>query len=48
MTRDEMLAYCLAKPGAWLDRPWEGDEVVKVGSRISRSSAPPTVRHGWA
>ncbi|GAA3783742.1 MmcQ/YjbR family DNA-binding protein [Micromonospora maritima] len=34
MTREEMLAYCLAKPGAWLDRPWEGDEVVKVGSRI--------------
>lgn len=34
MERAEMLAYCLAKPGAWLDRPWEGDEVVKVGSRI--------------
>ncbi|MGV9981852.1 MmcQ/YjbR family DNA-binding protein, partial [Micromonospora wenchangensis] len=34
MTREEMLAYCLGKPGAWLDRPWEGDEVVKVGSRI--------------
>ncbi|MER7418513.1 MmcQ/YjbR family DNA-binding protein [Micromonospora peucetia] len=34
MTRDQMLAYCLAKPGARLDQPWEGDEVVKVGSRI--------------
>ena len=34
MDRAEMLAYCLAKPGAWLDQPWEGDEVVKVGSRI--------------
>lgn len=34
MERGEMLAYCLAKPGAWLDRPWEDDEVVKVGSRI--------------
>ncbi|GGO22712.1 MmcQ/YjbR family DNA-binding protein [Micromonospora parathelypteridis] len=34
MERAEMLAYCLAKPGAWLDQPWEGDEVVKVGSRI--------------
>ncbi|MEV4202716.1 MmcQ/YjbR family DNA-binding protein [Micromonospora globbae] len=34
MQREEMLAYCLAKPGAWLDQPWEGDEVVKVGSRI--------------
>ncbi|OZV73853.1 hypothetical protein CA850_30570 [Micromonospora echinospora] len=34
MTRDGMLAYCLAKPGAWEDRPWEDDVVVKVGSRI--------------
>ncbi|TDC27099.1 hypothetical protein E1211_29475 [Micromonospora sp. 15K316] len=34
MRREEMLAYCLAKPGSWLDQPWEGDEVVKVGSRI--------------
>jgi predicted DNA-binding protein (MmcQ/YjbR family) len=34
MTRDEMLAYCRAKPGAWEDRPWEDDLVVKVGSRI--------------
>ncbi|WP_330440878.1 MmcQ/YjbR family DNA-binding protein [Micromonospora sp. NBC_00821] len=34
MERAEMLAYCLAKPGAWLDQPWEGDEVVKVGGRI--------------
>jgi predicted DNA-binding protein (MmcQ/YjbR family) len=34
MTRDDLLAHCLAKPGAWLDQPWEGDVVVKVGSRI--------------
>ncbi|MEU1687978.1 MmcQ/YjbR family DNA-binding protein [Micromonospora sp. NPDC005707] len=34
MKREEMRSYCLAKPGAWLDQPWEGDEVVKVGSRI--------------
>jgi predicted DNA-binding protein (MmcQ/YjbR family) len=34
MTRDKMLAHCLAKPGAWLDEPWEGDVVVKVGSKI--------------
>lgn len=34
MTRDQVLAYCLAKPGAWLDEPWEGDVVVKVGSKI--------------
>jgi len=29
-----MLAYCLAKPGAWLDEPWEGDQVVKVADKI--------------
>jgi predicted DNA-binding protein (MmcQ/YjbR family) len=34
MTRDDLLAYCLAKPGAWTDEPWEGDLVVKVGSKI--------------
>ncbi len=30
----DMLAYCLAKPGAWQDEPWEGDVVVKVGPKI--------------
>jgi predicted DNA-binding protein (MmcQ/YjbR family) len=34
MTPDAMLAYCLGKPGAWQDEPWEGDVVVKVSSRI--------------
>ena len=34
MTPDELRAHCLAKPGAWLDEPWEGDEVVKVGPKI--------------
>ncbi|GAA3740581.1 MmcQ/YjbR family DNA-binding protein [Plantactinospora mayteni] len=34
MTWAEMLAYCLAKPGAWQDEPWEGDVVVKVGPKI--------------
>ena len=28
------LDYCLAKPGAWRDEPWEGDTVVKVGGKI--------------
>jgi predicted DNA-binding protein (MmcQ/YjbR family) len=34
MTRDELLGYCLAKPGAWPDEPWEDDVVVKVSKKI--------------
>ena len=34
MTWDELLARCLAKPGAWQDEPWDGDVVVKVGGKI--------------
>jgi predicted DNA-binding protein (MmcQ/YjbR family) len=34
MTRDDLLAHCLAKPGAWQDEPWEGDVVAKVGGKI--------------
>jgi predicted DNA-binding protein (MmcQ/YjbR family) len=34
MTYDEALAYCMSKPGATPDEPWEGDIVVKVGSKI--------------
>jgi predicted DNA-binding protein (MmcQ/YjbR family) len=34
VTWDDVLAYCLAKPGAWQDEPWEGDVVVKVASKI--------------
>ena len=34
MTSGELLAYCLAKPGAWQDEPWDGDVVVQVGSKI--------------
>jgi hypothetical protein len=32
-TKDELLAHCLSKPGAWQDEPWEGDTVVKVGPK---------------
>ena len=42
MTTTDWLAYCLAKPGAWRDEPWEGDLVAKVGQqdlRLSRGGA---------
>ena len=34
MDRSDVVAHSLAKPGAWEDEPWEGDTVVKVGSKI--------------
>lgn len=34
MTRAQLLSYCLDKPGAWQDQPWEGDVVVKVAAKI--------------
>jgi predicted DNA-binding protein (MmcQ/YjbR family) len=34
LTHEELLAYCLAKPGAWPDEPWEGDVVAKVGEKV--------------
>jgi predicted DNA-binding protein (MmcQ/YjbR family) len=34
MTWQELLDYCLAKPGAWQDEPWDGDVVAKVGPKI--------------
>jgi predicted DNA-binding protein (MmcQ/YjbR family) len=34
---DEVLAYCLAKPGAWRDEPWGDGVVAKVGTRIFAS-----------
>jgi predicted DNA-binding protein (MmcQ/YjbR family) len=46
MTWDNLLGYCLAKPGAWRDEPWEGDVVAKVGGKIFAflgSESRPTV-----
>ena len=34
MTWEELLRYCLDKPGAWQDEPWDGDVVAKVGPKI--------------
>jgi predicted DNA-binding protein (MmcQ/YjbR family) len=34
MTDEELTAYCLGKPGAWQDEPWDGDVVAKVHDKI--------------
>jgi predicted DNA-binding protein (MmcQ/YjbR family) len=34
MTFDELLTYCLTKPGAWQDEPWDGNIVAKVEKKI--------------
>ncbi len=34
MRHEDLVAYCLAKPGAVPDEPWEGDLVAKVGGKI--------------
>jgi predicted DNA-binding protein (MmcQ/YjbR family) len=34
VTWEDLVAYCLAKPGAWQDEPWDGDLVAKVGGKI--------------
>lgn len=34
VTFDDVLEYCLAKPGAWQDEPWEGHVVGKVDDKI--------------
>jgi predicted DNA-binding protein (MmcQ/YjbR family) len=35
MHRSDIVAYCLSRPGAWLDSPWGPDDTVaKVGDKI--------------
>ena len=34
MNYDTVLEYCLAKPGAWQDEPWDDHTVAKVGDKI--------------
>ena len=34
MPHADLVAYCLAKPGAVPDTPWEEDLVAKVGGKI--------------
>lgn len=34
MSPAQIAAYCLDKPGAVPDEPWDGDQVAKVGGKI--------------
>jgi hypothetical protein len=34
VNHDELVGYCLGKPGAEQDMPWDGDIVAKVGGKI--------------
>ena len=44
VSKTEWLDYCLAKPGAWQDEPWEGDVVAKVGDKIFAFLGPSRTR----
>jgi predicted DNA-binding protein (MmcQ/YjbR family) len=48
VTRSELLSYCLAKPGAWPDEPWEDDVVAKVGPKIFAFLGSEAGHHGSA
>ena len=43
MLTQRVREYCLAKPGAWLDEPWEGDQVAKVADKIFAFLGPETI-----
>jgi predicted DNA-binding protein (MmcQ/YjbR family) len=48
MTRDDLVAHCLALPGAYLDSPWgEDHHVAKVADKIfcflSAPGEPPAI-----
>ena len=45
---DELLAYCLAKPGAWRDEPWGDGVVTKVGPKIFAFLGVPAAGGGAA
>ena len=37
LTAGRLLDYCLAKPGAWQDEPWEDDATIVVVKRTLRA-----------
>ena len=43
MNQQHLLDYCLSKPGAWPDQPWEGDTVAKVDDKIFAFLGPHSV-----
>lgn len=34
MRVDELIDYCLTKPGAWRDQPWDETPVTKVDKKV--------------
>ena len=46
VTLDELLAYCLAKPGAWRPQQWGDGVVAKVETKIFASLRPVGVPGG--
>ncbi len=34
MDYGSLFEYCMSKPGAWEDMPWDGDVVAKVDKKI--------------
>jgi predicted DNA-binding protein (MmcQ/YjbR family) len=48
VTRSELISYCLAKPGARQDEPWEDDVVAKVGPKIFAFLGSEAGHHGSA
>jgi predicted DNA-binding protein (MmcQ/YjbR family) len=46
MTWNELVDYCLAKPGAWQDEPWGDGVVTKVGQKIFAFLGSPEGEHG--
>jgi predicted DNA-binding protein (MmcQ/YjbR family) len=45
MRWNELLDYCLAKPGAWQDEPWGDGVVTKVGQKIFAFLGSPGEQH---
>jgi predicted DNA-binding protein (MmcQ/YjbR family) len=49
VNHEELVAHCLAKPGATPDGPWQGSEAAELRHRYpgAASVMPYIGRHGW-